>query len=809
MMDKVNDNSKNVLILGDLNIDFLKPHTSWQLITSQFGLKQFISSPTRVTHKSTSLIDHIYSNSPHSVSNVSVLPLAISDHYPVICTWSCKLNKHTQDHHKYITYRNIKKINLDAFYSDLSQTPFHEVHNHTNPDSALSIWLELFLGVLNKHAPEKRRRVRNRQPPVWLTEEIKTTMKLRNEAKKEKDIPQFKRLRNKVKYLVREAKKQFVKNTVEKNDQPSSVWSAINSLTGRTRHAKHTPSCVSAETFNRHFLGAPKALLQSNNLHQSIYVPPKVLTDFCQQRLSNSEPFTIPNITVHDVRGYISRLQKKMSSGIDGINGCVLNLAQPYIIDSLTYIYNLCINKNIFPTAFKSSKIIPIPKTGDTSDPNNYRPISLLPILSKPLEKHIHKHLLNYIEKNSLFSESQSGFRPKHSCHTALSQTVNSWLTHINDNKMTGVVFLDMRKAFDLINHDILLSKLHTYFNNEINAPLPFFRSYLANRKQCVFVNGQYSTEGAIEYGVPQGSVLGPLLFCLFINDLPLHVADHNTCTSCEMFADDSTLHSAASEVPKINDNLQQGLTNVSKWCSKNKMIINPSKTKCMLVTTRQKHQLNPPPLNLCFENSPIQQVNKHKLLGVIIDEQLSWKPHMNKICNTISRSIFMLSKLKPILDQKTRLLCFNAYIRSHIDYASTVWDGCGDIHMKKLNSLYKRALKQVLPESSFTTQDRLNTLSLLPLNRYLNYNKCTLMHKILHGKSPGYLAKLFHYPVTRTRTPRTNLIIKRSRIDIYKTSLSFSGAKLWNSLPTAIKSIQSLSLFKLKAHKYFTQMAR
>jgi retron-type reverse transcriptase len=289
------------------------------------------------------------------------------------------------------------------------------------------------------------------------------------------------------------------------------------------------------------------------------------------------------------------------------INGYILHMSLPYIVEPLTYIFNLCIQYNTFPVAFKKAKVVPIPKTKDTTDVNNLRPISLLSVLSKPLEKHVQKHLLQYLEERSLLNKFQSGFRPKHSCHSALVRMIDSWLDNINNNKMSGTVFLDLKKAFDLINHEILLRKLNAYFNNSSPSALSFFNSYLSARTQAVYVNGNYSTEGKVELGVPQGSVLGPLLFCIFINDLPLHI----TCASaeCDMFADDSTLHAAGKTVADITNSLQQSLQEVSEWCSSNRMIVNPTKTKSMLVTTRQKHQLQPAPLNLSFEAVPIEQV--------------------------------------------------------------------------------------------------------------------------------------------------------------------------------------------------------
>ena len=197
--------------------------------------------------------------------------------------------------------------------------------------------------------------------------------------------------------------------------------------------------------------------------------------------------------------------------GTDNMDSPLLKIALPYVVESLTYIYNLCIEQNSFPPALKTAKVIPLPKTKDISDFNNFRSIFLLSILSKPLERHIHKHLTQFIEDRHLFHPSQSGFRQRHSCHTALIRAFDSWLTAINQAQLTGAVFLDFKRAFDLVNHIILLKKLSIYLQNSSTVSL--FKSYLQDRTQPVFLNGYFSTEGVVKCGMPQGSVLGPLLF--------------------------------------------------------------------------------------------------------------------------------------------------------------------------------------------------------------------------------------------------------------------------------------------------------
>ena len=228
-------------------------------------------------------------------------------------------------------------------------------------------------------------------------------------------------------------------------------------------------------------------------------------------------------------------------------------------------------------------------------------------VLTKPLKRHTDKHLTVFLETHQLFHSFKSGFRCGHSCQTAVTRLTDAWLSALNYRQMSGDVFLDFRKAFDLVHHDILLKKISTY--NLSIASTAFLRSYLQDRLQCVLVNGTYSQETSITSGVPQGSILGPLLFCIFINDLPLCLT--RPSVQCDLFADDGTLNTANNNIDNIRRGLQQSLNDIPGWCSRNRMALNPTKTKCMLMGTKQKHQKQQLPLNLNFKTTQTEHVSK------------------------------------------------------------------------------------------------------------------------------------------------------------------------------------------------------
>ena len=476
---------------------------------------------------------------------------------------------------------------------------------------------------------------------------------------------------------------------------------------------------------------------------------------------------------------------------------------------------------NVFPDELKKAKVVPIPKTKDLTDVNNYRPISLLSVLSKPIERHIHKHTLQYLESHNLLYPLQSGFRPNHSCHTALTSLVDTWLSAMNKTEMSGAVFIDLKKAFDMVNHSILLNKLGMYLchnsatlqsttdiakvqNQETPSVIKLFKSYLTDRQQKVVVNGSSSSWGALTRGVPQGSVLGPLLFCIFINDLPLQLNKENI--SCDLFADDATIHTQGRDINAINKNLQTGLNEVTSWCDENSMVLNPKKTESMIIANQQMHQRGPFSLDLTVKEQTVVQVEDHKLLGVTIDSKLKWKYHIHKVCNKIARNIYLLSKLKPFVDTNTRKLFYNAKIRPHIDYSSTLWDKTSEAHIKRLNSLQRRAAKIILPDGKLTTDEKLDKLKILPLTKHLLYNKGILMYKIWKRDVPRYLSDLFKRQQSKYSSSKKNFRLPLPQRDIFKSSLSFSGASLWNNLPTSVKDTDILSTFKENLHEHLSK---
>ena len=320
------------------------------------------------------------------------------------------------------------------------------------------------------------------------------------------------------------------------------------------------------------------------------------------------------------------------------------------------------ISSGTFPSQLKRAKVFPIFKGGVKSDPTNYRPISILPTVSKFFEKHVNKHLMNYLNKYKLIHESQSGFRQRHSCQTASVKLIDQgWLVWIRVI-LSVHYLLTFEKLFDVIDHSILIRKLSMYKID--NKSLQWFISYLQNRQEAVASDQGLSDFAQVEFGVPQGSILGPTFFLLFINDIPLFL---NHCHS-DFYADDATFHTSSNCLQTIANDIQND-TNISfTWSRENEIFVHFGRTFYMLLGTRQRlissHQLN-----ISIDNREIKQTSTQKLLGVHIDDRLTWTTHIDHLCSSISSKIFLLKQLSTYVPTEIQKKIYQGYVLPLIDY--------------------------------------------------------------------------------------------------------------------------------------------
>jgi len=747
-------------------------------------------------------------NSSTIISLHSVHVYSISDHYPVCITRKVSPNYIKGPVHKVITYRSFKRFEDRQFLSELSDQPWFLIDQNDNPDDSVELFLKLFKTVLNKHAPQRKRRVKRVNQPRWMKQDILEAINLRNHFHKKADSVNYKIWRKNVKHLIKEAKRQFYNETINSNKRnPKQLWNSLHELSGlksqtQTNYINDangypiTSPCTSANVFNDHFCSVFQTM-RGNNLTDAEYEN-NFLSDINQEILEFISPFTIPQVSLSFVENQLKSLDIGKSTGSDDLSARFLKLSASIIAPVLTKIYNNSINTCIFPQEFKNAKVVPIYKKGLKNDKANYRPISILPIIALIFERHVSSHLKQYFENNNLFYSRQSGFRSNHSCQTAIVKLLDDWISAIDNNEIVGTLFLDLSKAFDLVDHKILLKKLKLYKIDQ--SAFSWFSSYLDNRFQQTIVSGERSKSKQVLSGVPQGSVLGPLLFLIFINDLPC-ATKHSVA---DIFADDTTLSVHNMSLEHVVESLTSDLLNVDSWCNQNRMSINVEKTKTMYLTSKPKsyHIQNSAP-SILFKNNMINCSTEEKLLGVIIDSTLTWNSHIDSTIKKCNSLLYLLSRIKTYLTIPIRKLFYNAYILPHLDYCCIIWGNCCVSQENKLIRFQKRAARLILDKDFDTPSETLFTeLKWMLFPDRVKYQKAILLFKIFNGLSPEYLCNIFtptsniHQRTLRSSS-QFQLYSPRPNTELFRKSFVYSGSVIWNSLPYCVKNASSLNRFK------------
>ena len=439
-------------------------------------------------------------------------------------------------------------------------------------------------------------------------------------------------------------------------------------------------------------------------------------------------------------------------------------------------------------------------KGGDETNIDNYRPISVLCAASKLMERHVYKSLYAYLNDNQLLSPSQSGFRAGYSTQTSLVKMINYWLSAVNSGEIVSCITLDMRKAFDVLHHDLLLQKLAAYGCSP--ETVLWFSSYLKGRKQTVVLGDKISSSSSLEYGVPQGSILGPLIFNIFVNDS----ANVLTFSILDMYADDMTLYVTGKSVSEVQSKLEKDLYQIVKWCDRNGLIINIDKSKCLIICTSQKRRhLDISKLYLNVKGITLECVNEIKILGLTIDHNLTWHAHINTVCTKMSRMIGILWRIRDLLSQSMKQMFYNAYILPSLDYALIAWSGLSDGDLNRILLLQKRAVR-VVTDSKWDAPSKplFRRLGWMTIKQRVEYQRSVLMYKCLSGLAPNYLSDLFQYTepnhqyALRSINNILQLIVPKAKTEQFKSSFSYAGASTWNKLPSTIKCVSSLESFKL-----------
>lgn len=817
-LKKADSMYKEYYILGDLNCDLISsniaPHTSKLIdLLDNYQLCQLIEQPTRITEETKTLIDHVITNNKESLTHYGVFITSFSDHNLIFAVRKIGIRRGSP---RFIETRSFKNFNETKFIEDIKNTVWPTPNNSNDINIVWEDWKTTMQIILDRHAPCRIKRIRNKPSP-WINLEIKREMYARNLLKKKAiksnssaDWLLFKQKKNTVNQLVRRTKKCYYKDEIKNSSgNPKETWKVLNNLMGRkTKNTEITKLNLSsfetitdakdiANSFNTHFTGiGPKLASQ---------IPSSPVDKSFEEYLTKVDSiFRFRSVSPARVLNLLKTTDVGKAVGVDKISNKVLKISAPYIYESLAVIFNLSLETSIVPSDWKMAKVTPIFKTGDRYDSNNYRPISVISALARIFEKLVYDQLENYATKHNLINPRQSGFRSLFSTATAMLDLTNEWCFNIDRKLVNGALFLDLKKAFDTVDHKILLSKLE-YFGLDQPA-IGWFKSYLNGRMQMCTVNGILSDAQQLSCGVPQGTILGPLLFLIYINDLPNCVMHSST----RMYADDTNLTVSGSNIPEIKLMLEKDIQCVVEWLCANKLTLNVIKTEFMLIGSRQRIATLTDNLDLSVNGITLKQTDEIKCLGIKIDENLTWKSQIDTIKKKVATNLRVMRKAKPFLNRQLLISIYHSIIEPYFSYCSVVWDNIDLTLADKLQKLQNRAARIITSAPySVHTCDVFSDLGWSPLAHNRKCQKAIMMHKIINGCAPSYLTEMFEKQFGSTvynlRSSDKNIQIPKVRTESYKRSFAVSGSMLWNSLPNSLKNEKILSKFKkgIRTHNF------
>ena len=462
------------------------------------------------------------------------------------------------------------------------------------------------------------------------------------------------------------------------------------------------------------------------------------------------------------------------------------HLAKPILI-----LINRSFESGIFPDILKIARITPVHKKGPKTSIENYRPISSLPFLSKIFERCMATRLVSFLEKIDLISKYQFGFQKGKSTSDALTMLTESIYNSINNRQHHISVLIDLSKAFDTVNLRILLEKLEKYGIK--NSPLDLFKSYLLNRKNYVKIKSHSSTMNTSNIGVPQGSILGPMLFLIYVNDLPCA----SNLLEPIIFADDTTLSISDHNPSVLVSNLNSELMKVQSWCNSNRLTINAAKTEMMMFTNRN---VDLSQLNVTLDSELLEFKSSCTLLGVKIDDNLSYKNHIQHITNKISKNTGILYRIRDELPLSARKNFYYAYIYPYLNYNIILWGSTSQNHIQPLNIQHKRCIRTICNSKRLDhTAPLFKELGFLQLQDIFRYNICIYMHREFYRGN---------FLVTNARNTRQTFSSFAApsfqRLSQTQHAVSFTGPTTWNTIPSNIRNIDSLMHFKRKLKIHF-----
>ena len=808
-LDFFSSKFENFMLIGDLNCE-TDDNTLIDLMDS-YNLVNLVKDPTCYKSSRPRCIDLLLTNRKHSCTNTSTFETGLSDFHKMIIT--VLKGGFLKRGPRIIEYRDYSKYNTLDFRRDINDT-INKLSSKMNFDSMNTAMVK----VLDQHAPIKKKYIRANDGKFMTKEPKKAIMhrsKLKNKFNRNRtddNWNKYKQQRNKCVPMLRRTKLHYYKH-LDTHDLADNrtFWKTIKPVFTNKIQISQPISLLEkgeiinddvkiAEVFNEYFANINDELglnekIANLSLSENIEDPiEKAVHKYknhpsikkIKQQWSPQTLFEFRKVTTEDVATQLRKLKSKKSSPIDSIPSRVLQEHLDIFAPLLQNSFNFCIETSHFPETLKKGNISSILKKGDAFDKKKYRPISILPSLSKIFERLIEKQVKPYT--NSFLSPLLCGYREGYSTQHALLRLVENCKKALDQKMNTGAVFIDLSKAFDCLNHDLLIAKLDAYGFTRL--ALKYIKSYLRDGKQRVKMNGSYSEWRNINHGVPQGSVLGPLLFNIYINDLFISVSNSLICN----YADDTTIYVSDYRNEEIIRKLEIDTAILSEWFRDNSMKVNAEKCHLMFFSNTKSTNIE-----IKINNEVIHESPEEKLLGIIFDKTLSFKAHVTSLYKKANQKLHALSRIAHYMDSEKLKHVMKAFILSQFTYCPLVWMLSERGLNNKINHLHEKALRiaykdDVSDFKALLEKDNAVTIHVRNIQLLM-----TEIFKTQHSLNPTFMKEIF-IPKNNQYALRNEQPIKllRPRTTTFgEKSISFLGGKLWHELSLETKQCVNLNKFR------------
>ena len=743
----------HVILLGDFNIDMLKKNRPSEffsnVILEPFSLHQVIREPTRITKDTATLIDHILVTSPENVKHSGVVDFpGISDHCMIYMAYNIKRPKFKPVK---ILRRDFKNFDKNAFVRDMDTAPWGNIHTldennqEIEIDDKVTIIENIFREHIDNHAPLKEVTIKRPINASWMTDDILSLMDTRdkyknmfNRYKEDFFYDRYKELRNEVNHKIRRAKiAEFNKTINNKIKESKTFHNALKKHNVVDSSKTAEVKCnFSPDMLNETFTANNNAAVDFEKIANTI--------NKINRMMKKGGSFQFHEVTERDIIEIVKTL-KSNSCGIDEISAFFVKLSISQSAAAIADIVNTSFRYNKFPERWKKAIIIAIPKIDMPLNPADYRPISLLSVLSKILEKVAARQIILYLINHNLFNHYQSGYRKHHSPGTALLEITDDIFQALDNGEIAILALLDYSKAFDCANHNIILAKLKSIGFS--NCALNWINSYLTGRCQRVKTESGSSNWKNLSNGVPQGSILGPLLFTILLMDI------NDTIKHCKfhLYADDTQIYITGNlgEILAMIEKVNSDLNSINEFSMANNLTLNVKKCKYIIIGSSKKikeiKNINIP--QIIIDNKPLKRETELYNLGVLFQENLSWEKHINKSISKAYGKLRTAYRAKNFLTKESKASVVEYYVLSQLNYCNILMQNITQKLRTKIQKLQNACTRFIFGLKKFDhISGHFRQLKVLNMSNRRTLHSATLMHKIMNKKAPSYLCSKIRF---------------------------------------------------------------